>query len=77
MESWSAEVKWMEMVLSASLAKTTWELVLEATQRVELAARQTQRERALKASQLAGRHQVSENRPEQAKSEQLELPVPE
>jgi hypothetical protein len=55
---------WMQMVLTAPLA--------EAIQPFELAAKRTQRERTLKASQPAEPRQVSEKLPEQAKLVRLE-----
>ena len=62
----------MQMVQTAPLAEATRELVFEATQPFELPAKQTQRERALMASQLAEPRQVSAKRPEQAKLAGLE-----
>ena len=64
MESWMGPEKWMQMVLTAPLA--------EARQPFELAAKRTQRERTLKASQPAEPRQVSEKLPEQAKLVRLE-----
>jgi hypothetical protein len=55
---------WMQMVLTAPLA--------EAMQTFELAAKRTQRERTLKASQPAEPRQLSEKLPEQAKLVRLE-----
>jgi hypothetical protein len=55
---------WMQMVVTAPLA--------EAMQTFELAAKRTQRERTLKASQPAEPRQLSEKLPEQAKLVRLE-----
>jgi len=71
MESWPGQEKRVQMVQTAPLAEATRELVFEATQPFE-AAKRTQREPALKASQLAEPRQVSEKRPELAKSVGLE-----
>ena len=62
----------MQTLLVALLAKATRELVLKARQPFELAAKRTQRERTLKASQPAEPRQVSEKLPEQAKLARLE-----
>jgi hypothetical protein len=59
-------VKLVQTLLVALLAATR-ELVLKARQPFELAAKRTQRERTLKASQPAEPRQVSEKLPEQAK----------
>jgi hypothetical protein len=64
MESWPEQENWVQMVLPAQRA--------EATQPFELPAKQTQREKALMASQLAEPCQVSAKRPEQAKLGGLE-----
>jgi hypothetical protein len=60
-------VKLLPTLLVALLAKATTELVLEARQRSELAAKRMQQEQPLKASQPAGPRQVSENRREPVK----------
>jgi hypothetical protein len=65
-------VKLVQTLLVALLAKATRELVLKARQPFELAAKRTQRERTLKASQPAEPRQVSEKLPEQAKLARLE-----
>jgi hypothetical protein len=52
MELWSGQVNRVQMVQTAPLAKATRELVLEATQRLALPAKATQR---------VERRQVSEN----------------
>jgi hypothetical protein len=72
MESWPGQEKRVQMVLTAPLAEATREPVLEATQPFELPAKRTQRQRTLKASQRAEPRQLSEKRPEQAKSAGLE-----
>lgn len=72
MESWPGQEKRMQMVLTVPLAEVTRHLAFEATQPFELPAKLTQRERTLKASQPAEPRQVSEKRPEQAKSAELE-----
>jgi hypothetical protein len=64
MESWPGQENWVQMVLAVPRA--------EATQLLELPAKQTQRERALMASQLAEPRQVSAKWPEQAKLAGLE-----
>ena len=51
----------MQMVLAAPIEEATPELAFEATQRFDLQVKRTQREQALKASQLAGLRQLSEN----------------
>jgi hypothetical protein len=55
MESWPGQEKRVQTMQAAPLA--------EATQRFELQAKRTQRERALKANQLAELRQLSENPP--------------
>jgi hypothetical protein len=65
MESWPEQENWVQMVLPAQLA--------EATQLLELPAKRIQRERALKASQLAEPRQVSAKRPEPLKWQGLEI----
>ncbi len=72
MESWPGQENWVQMMLTATLAEATRELVFEATQPFELPAKQTQRERALMASRLAEPRQVSVKWPEQAKLAGLE-----
>jgi len=72
MESWPEQENWVQMVLPAQRAEATRKLAFEATQPFELPAKQTQREQALMASQLAEPCQVSAKRPEQAKLGGLE-----
>jgi hypothetical protein len=61
MESWPGQEKRVQMVLAAPIEEATPELAFEATQRFDLQVKRTQREQALKASQLAGLRQLSEN----------------
>jgi hypothetical protein len=70
---WSARVKLVQMLLVALLTKATTELVLKARQRFELAAKRTQQEQALMASQPIGPRRISENRREPVKSPGLEI----
>jgi hypothetical protein len=64
MESWPEQENWVQMMLAVPRAAST--------QLLELPAKQTQRQRALVASQLAEPRHVSEKRPEQAKLAGLE-----
>jgi hypothetical protein len=73
MESWPGQEKRVQMVQTAPQAEATRELAFEATQPFELPAKQTQRERALMASQLAEPRQVSAKWPEQAKLAGLQI----
>jgi hypothetical protein len=63
MESWLGQEKRVQTMPAARLAEATPELAFGATQRFELQAKRTQRERALKANQLAELRQLSENPP--------------
>ena len=72
MESWPGQEKRVQMVQTAPLAEATRELAFEATQPFQLPAKQTQRELALMASQLAEPRQVSAKWPDQAKLAGLE-----
>ena len=72
MESWPGQEKRAQMVQTAPLAEATRELVLKARQRFELAAKRTQQEQALMASQPIGPRRISENRREPVKSPRLE-----
>jgi hypothetical protein len=72
MESWPEQENWVQMMLAVPRAKATRKLAFEARQRFELAAKRTQQEPALMASQLAGPRRVSAKRPEQAKLARLE-----
>jgi len=64
MESWPEQENWVQMMLAVPRA--------EATQLFESPPKQSQRERAMMASQLAEPRRVSEKRPEQAKLAGLE-----
>jgi len=65
-------VKLIQTLLVALLAEATTELVVKARQRFELAAKRTQQEQALMASQPIGPRRISENRREPVKSPRLE-----
>lgn len=67
MESWPERVKRVRMVLAAPLEEAPRELALQATQRFEQPVKLTRREFVPEVMQLADSHQVSENRPAQAR----------
>jgi len=65
MESWPEQENWVQRMMAVPRA--------EATRQLGLPAKRTQRERTLRASQLAEPRQVSAERPEQAKLTGLEI----
>ncbi len=71
MESWPGREMRVQTVLAASLEQATRELAFEATQPFALQAKRTQRERVMKANQLAELRQLSE------KPRPLELQEPQ